>query len=157
METQRNSNISPHIGLKIRNVQPTDIKRLHDIEIRSFKTPFSYKMLEHLSKTKNVIYLVGEIEKKIVGYSIVSLHDAEAHLISIVIDGNYRRKGLGTQLLQKNIEKIKENNIKKLLLEVRVSNEPAREFYSKFRFKPVRTKVNYYSDNEDALEMELNL
>ena len=146
--------------LKIRSVLRSDIKRLYEIEKESFKAPFSFRRLEHLTKFKNIIYLVCESERKIVGYSITSLHDKEAHLISIVIQKDYRRRKFGTQLLEKNIEIVKgleKYQIEKFLLEVRISNEAAKNFYSKFKFKPLRTKVQYYSDGEDAIEMVLIL
>jgi len=130
---------------------------LYDIEVRAFKSPFSLNLLERLTKTKNIIYLVGEINQIIVGYSIISLRSKEAHLISIVIDNGYRRQGYATALLNKNIEIIKKNKIRKLKLEVRVNNQAAKEFYSKFNFKPIKTKAKYYSDGEDAIEMELSL
>lgn len=157
MEIKKDSREINKNFFKIRNVSESDIDTLYDIEVRAFKAPFSINLLKQLARTKNVLYLVGEINQEIVGYSIVSLRSEEAHVISIVIDNNYRRKGYASALLRKNLQQLKKHNISNLILEVRVSNRPAREFYLKFNFKPIKTKVSYYSDGEDAIEMELNL
>ena len=141
----------------IRAVSSADLHRIYEIEIKSFKSPFSYKMLEKLASVPNIIYLVGEFEHKIIGYIISSVHLKEAHLISIAIEDKYRRQGFGTALLQNIIKNLKEQKIKKLRLEVRVGNEPAKSFYSHFNFKIIKIKRKYYSDVEDALEMELRL
>ncbi|NVM01139.1 MAG: ribosomal protein S18-alanine N-acetyltransferase [Candidatus Helarchaeota archaeon] len=156
MDLRNNSNKNQIGDLKIRTVSLSDINRLYYIEIHTFKTPFSIETLSKLAQTPNIIYLVAEIKQFVIGHIITSLRATEAHIISIVIDKDYRRRGYGSILLKKTLEKIKEKKIKKLVLEVRVGNKVAITFYEKFNFKPIKTKVSYYSDGEDALEMWLN-
>ena len=157
MDLQKNSKQNQISDLKIRPVSLSDISRLHSIEIHSFKGPFSRKMLEKLAQTPNIVFLVGEIKQNIIGYVINSLRQSEAHLISIVSDEKYRRRGFSSVLIQNVIKKLQEKGIKKLKLEVRVGNEVAKAFYAKFNFKIIKNKPRYYSDGEDALEMELDL
>ncbi|MFX1449835.1 MAG: ribosomal protein S18-alanine N-acetyltransferase [Promethearchaeota archaeon] len=154
MNLRNNADENKIDDLKIRTVSPSDINRLYYIEIHSFKSPFSLETLEKLAQIPNIIYLVAEIKQFIVGYTITSLRSTEAHIISIVIDKDYRRRGIGSILLNKTIEKLHEKNMKKLILEVRVSNDAAIAFYEKYNFKSIKTKISYYSDGEDALEME---
>ena len=48
--------------------------------------------------------------------------------------------------------------MKKLSLEVRVSNKQAQKLYLKLGFKKLEIKKGYYAgDHEDALEMSLSL
>ncbi len=157
MDLQDDSNQNQIGDLKIRTVSLSDMNRLYYIEIHSFKSPFSMETLSKLAQIPNIIYLVAEIKQFIVGQIITSLRANEAHIISIVIDKDYRRRGFGSILLKKTIEKLHEKKITKLKLEARVGNKSAISFYEKFNFKPVKTKISYYSDGEDALEMVLNL
>ena len=47
---------------------------------------------------------------------------------------------------------MKEKNVARLLLEVRESNEPAKNLYIKNGFSPIAVRKNYYtSPREDAL------
>lgn len=156
MDLRKDSNQNQIGDLKIRTVSLSDINRLHYIEIHSFKSPFSLDTLAKLAQTPNIIFLVAHIKQIIIGHIIISLRKSEAHIISIVIDKDYRRKGYGSILLKKILEKLDGKKIKKLVLEVRVGNKSAIAFYEKFNFKPIKTKVGYYSDGEDALEMWLN-
>lgn len=157
MNSQQENKQNEASELKIRPVSQSDIRRLHNIEIHSFKSPYSYKLLEKLAHTPNIIYLVAEIDRTIIGYTIISLRSKQAHIISIAIDEKYRKQGFGSTLLQKNIEKLQKMNIEKLKLEVGVNNEPAKAFYAKFNFKPIKIRPKYYPDNEDGLVMELYL
>ena len=62
-----------------------------------------------------------------------------------------RRKGIGASLLQ---EAIAHCAGKPLLLEVRVSNVGAQEFYLALGFNFIGRAKGYYHDGEDALLME---
>lgn len=90
----------------------------------------------------NTIY--GQKEEKILGYVIFS---QDGHVISIAVPPQHRRKGIGTQLLQKVM---KTPHIKKVWAEVRRSNQGAQAFYSKMGFQITDRVPNYYG-NEDAL------
>ena len=78
----------------------------------------------------------------------------EAHITTIAIRPEYRRKKFGEALLKKIIDDCYSEKIKYITLEVRVSNEPAIKLYSKYGFSSFGTRKAYYQDNnEDALIM----
>ena len=75
-------------------------------------------------------------------------------IASIAIAKEFRRKGLGYQMMQFIEQMGKENECEFAFLEVRESNLPARELYKKCGFIELRVKRDYYQDNhEDAIEM----
>jgi ribosomal protein S18 acetylase RimI-like enzyme len=86
----------------------------------------------------------GQKEEQILGYVIFS---QDGHIISIAVLPQHRRKGIGTQLLQRVM---KTPRIKKVWAEVRRSNQGAQAFYSKMGFQITDRVPNYYG-NEDAL------
>jgi ribosomal-protein-alanine N-acetyltransferase len=97
-------------------------------------------------------------DSKILGFVIFSPINPEAHILSISVRKKMQSKGIGTLLLQSMLEQCKAMNYKKILLEVRVSNTLAINFYEKFGFSKDAIRDNYYKDNsEDALLMSLQI
>lgn len=118
----------------------------------------SKNILKEDIKNKNYNYLVAKNnEKKIVGYIGISYVLDEADIISIVVHKDYTKNGIATLLLQEIFKFAKENNIQKLMLEVRRSNIPAQKLYEKHGFKQIAIRNNYYDNTEDALIYEKEL
>lgn len=148
----------------VRQFLPSDIKRVMEIERASIKeiTPLS-----HLSRYYEIPpwgFIVAEIDGIVIGYIITSIKDInrrkEGHLLAIAIDPAYRRKGVGTKLLS-NMEKIlRDMEINKIGLEVKVNNIDARRFYKHLGFKESRILKGYYKMRgytEDAVLMVKNI
>jgi len=90
----------------------------------------------------------------IVGYAGQWLMVDEAHLITIAVRQEYRRKGLGEALLIAAIDQAIELGARVMTLEVRLTNHSAQAMYEKFSFRKVGVRPRYYTDNnEDAIIM----
>ncbi len=90
----------------------------------------------------------------IVGFAGLWLMVDEAHITTIAMHPNYRRKGLGEFMLLSLIDIAYAINAKWVTLEVRVSNYSAQNLYRKYGFREAGLRHRYYSDNqEDALIM----
>lgn len=78
----------------------------------------------------------------------------EAHITTIAIAPEYRKRYYGQALLKRVIDDCYKEKIKYITLEVRESNEPAINLYSKYGFTSFGKRKGYYQDNnEDALIM----
>ncbi len=89
---------------------------------------------------------------QLVGYSGFWLIGDEAHITTLAVHPDCRRKRIGEVLLINNILTARQAGAKWLTLEVRVSNEKAQNLYFKFGFKNLGIRRHYYQDNsEDAL------
>ena len=78
----------------------------------------------------------------------------EAHVTTLAVSKDFRRKKIAQTLLLKFIDDCYTNKIKYITLEVRVSNEPAIKLYEKLGFHSLGSRKGYYQDNnEDALIM----
>ncbi|MHA1230471.1 MAG: ribosomal protein S18-alanine N-acetyltransferase [Candidatus Helarchaeota archaeon] len=131
---------------------------MHEIEYLSFKEPYSEKLLKFFIESSFCLSYLVENKDDIIGFAIGLLKiDKRGHVVSIAVHPAYRNLGYGQILLNKLIESFKKYDIKRINLEVRVSNEHAINLYKKFNFKIVRIKKQYYTDGEDAYLMELNL
>lgn len=72
-------------------------------------------------------------------------------LLYIVVEPIYRRKNIGTKLLNYLIQT---KEFEKIMLEVRCDNNSAIKLYKKFNFKIINIRENYYN-NMDAYVMEM--
>lgn len=90
----------------------------------------------------------------IIGFAGLWLMVDEAHITTIAIHPDYRRRSLGEFLLVSLIDIAYSIGAKWVTLEVRVSNSTAQNLYRKYGFREAGVRRRYYSDNqEDALIM----
>ena len=94
------------------------------------------------------------LKRKIIGIYVIHTIIDEAQINYFSIKQKFRRKGYGSFLMKYLINQCEKLNIKKLLLEVSVSNEIAELFYRKFNFFTVGRRKNYYKDGTDAILKE---
>ncbi len=93
----------------------------------------------------------------IVGFAGLWLMVDEAHVTTIAMHPNFRRRGLGEYMLASLIDIAYEIGAKWVTLEVRVTNYNAQNLYRKYGFHEAGLRHRYYSDNqEDALIMWTN-
>ena len=99
-------------------------------------------------------YCVRDENNRLIAYAGCWQILEEAHITTIAVDTEFRRKKIGEALLHKIIEDCHANGVKYITLEVRVSNTPAIKLYEKYGFKSLGTRKGYYqNNNEDALIM----
>ena len=102
--------------------------------------------------------LVLEIVEKnlplLAGFAAFHTVFDETELRNIAIAPLHQRKGLGRALLAAGIGELKKFGTRRLFLEVRASNKPARAFYGSSGFRRLHIRRDYYHDpEEDALVM----
>ena len=90
----------------------------------------------------------------IMGFAGLWLMVDEAHITTIAMHPDYRRRGLGEFMLVNLIDIAYDIGARWVTLEVRVSNYTAQNLYRKYGFREAGLRHRYYSDNqEDALIM----
>ncbi|GEK90550.1 ribosomal protein S18-alanine N-acetyltransferase [Alkalibacterium kapii] len=144
--------------LKAKIADERDVDHILQIEKLCYNghTPWDrIAVLHEIRYNKNAFYIIlhNENEEPIafVGAWFVM---AEAHITNIATIPDYEKQGIGTYLLKEIIYIAEEEKMKKVTLEVRVSNHTAQSLYYTLGFKEGRLKKGYYAkDNEDALEM----
>jgi ribosomal-protein-alanine N-acetyltransferase len=93
----------------------------------------------------------------VVGYIGVWFMADEAHITSIAVREEFRRRGLGEVLLLGVLKMAVARRAQLSTLEVRISNHSAQALYLKHGFTQSGLRKRYYSDNyEDALIMTVN-
>lgn len=139
---------------EIKNMTKAHIDEIVEIEKSCFEIPWSKKSFEdELNKKYMAIYLVALENEKVVGYGGMWHVINEGHITNIAIHKDYRKMGIGTQIVAKLIEIAKEKEMIGITLEVRKSNESALNLYKKQGFLLEGIRKEYYENKEDALIM----
>lgn len=152
------SNQEEKLNYRIREMQLHDIPAVARIESLTFASAWSYWIFFQELITPERYYIVAEIEDKIIGYAGLSWVLDEGHITTLAVKEDFRRKKIGSKLLETLIKKAKEIGLSFVTLEVRESNTPAQELYKKFGFCVEGVRRKYYTKpQEDALIMTLYL
>ncbi|MGL4946452.1 MAG: GNAT family N-acetyltransferase [Cetobacterium sp.] len=126
------------------------LQELANLENEIFpESSYSLQSLKEMSLKDE--YKIIVFNKTIDGYLI--LHDSYDlyEIMKIGVRKELRGKKIGYKLIKFYLE----NFDKALFLEVRESNEIARQFYEKIGFINVGKRKNYYSNGETAILMSL--
>jgi ribosomal-protein-alanine N-acetyltransferase len=131
-----------------------DIDEICELEREAFTIPWQKFAFEEEMKNQLACYIVCESGKKVVAYGGMWLVLDEAHVTNIAVKKEFRKMGIGNELLSEMFAAAKERGAKYMYLEVRKSNEAAYELYKKNGFMINGVRKNYYPDNfEDAIVM----
>lgn len=100
-------------------------------------------------------FMVAETGGSIVGFVMGTVERAyEARILALAVEPDLRRQGIGTALTERFIENFRSFGVKRVTLEVRVTNEGAIRMYRSLGFKARDVIEAYYGDDEDAYVME---
>jgi ribosomal-protein-alanine N-acetyltransferase len=92
------------------------------------------------------------------GYIVARLGADELHINNVAVRENYRKHGLGRDLLERILTEGRGLGVASAFLELRAGNAAALALYEKCGFRVTARRKNYYSDPvEDALVMVMQL
>ena len=129
-----------------------DTAQVAQLEAMCFSAPWSEKAIIGELSNPLSVWIVAREDDEVVGYVGSQSVMGEADMMNLAVRPDWRRKGIGAQLVSCLIEKLKSNDVYSLTLEVRASNEPAKRLYKVMGFQQVGRRPNYYTaPKEDAL------
>lgn len=103
------------------------------------------------------ILLVADNNNSISGFVVATAVGDEWEIENIAVERHLRRRGVASALIQNLVERAHAEGAHQIWLEVRQSNTPAREFYTKLGFIQIGRRVSYYQHpEEDAVCYRLN-
>jgi ribosomal-protein-alanine N-acetyltransferase len=142
----------------IRKPQLIDIDAMMHIEEASFPEPWTRGMLLHeiasiLSRGWLSAYDNGMDEPSVAGYILFWIVAGEIHLTRIAVKDAWRGRGIGSGLMQAMFHSAKQEEARRVTLEVRSSNIAARKLYEKSGFTLAGVRPRYYENREDAMIM----
>ena len=129
----------------IRLMEERDLEQVAELERECFSTPWSYSAFKSELKNENSIYLIAEIESRIVAQGGLHIIGDEGEIMNVSVNPNYRKQHIAFELLNILIEQGKARGILAFTLEVRKGNHSARGLYEKLGFLEEGVRPNFYS------------
>ena len=140
--------------MKLEKMTSAHIDGVCKIEEACFAHPWSRQSVESELANENSVFIVAVEGEKVIGYIGMSGVIDEGYIFNVAVNADFRRKGVGTALINELVTYGKKNNLCFITLEVRESNQAAISLYSDFGFIKVGERKNYYSDPaENAILM----
>ena len=88
---------------------------------------------------------------RIAGFLVADARRITGHIITIDVLPDFRRTGVGSQLLEEAEKRLLAANCRGVSLETAVENTSAIAFYKRHGYRVLRTSPQYYSNGSDAL------
>jgi [ribosomal protein S18]-alanine N-acetyltransferase len=130
-----------------------DLDAVLAVDAESFLRPWTREMYEAELRNPAVtrIFLIRTGEE-VVGYCATWFLPGELHINNLAIRPAHRRQKLATVLLANVLHAAREAGCRRATLEVRRSNDAARDLYEGLGFRLAGIRQDYYTDPvEDAL------
>lgn len=147
------------VNYLIRPMTADDLDAVCHIEEVSFPIPWSRDAFEkEVTENRLAHYFVAVAGDAVIGYAGMWLIWDGADVTNVAVLPEYQGYGIGTALVQKMADTVKESGAETLMLEVRRSNERAQHVYKNLGFTVCGERKGYYEDNrEDAILMQLDV
>jgi ribosomal-protein-alanine N-acetyltransferase len=151
MGSDQKQEVRVHIRWMIRR----DMPEVLAIEASSFEFPWVEEDFIRCLRQRNCIGMVAEHDDRVVGFMIYELNKNRIQVLNFAVDCEFRRRGVGTQMVAKLIGKLSAQRRTRLALEVRETNLAAQLFFRTTGFRAVSVLRNFYEDTpEDAYLMQ---
>ncbi len=150
-------------SLRYRRMTLADVEQVYAIDVLSFALPWSERSYRYeVGENQNSRCWVAEAvdtlgRARVVAMIVTWIILDEAHVATIAVHPDFRRRGIGQRLLAHALLDALESGTIVAFLEVRRSNLAAQAMYRRFGFVVNGLRPRYYLDNnEDALLMMLS-
>jgi ribosomal-protein-alanine N-acetyltransferase len=143
-----------HIRWMIRR----DMPEVLAIEHASFEYPWCEEEFLRVLRQRNCIGMVAEYGERIVGFMIYELHRNKIHVLDFATHPEFRRSGVGRQMIVKLVGKLSAQRRNRIALYVRETNLAAQLFYRVNGFRAAEVVREHFLDTgEDAYLMFYHL
>ena len=140
-----------HIRWMIRR----DMPEVLTIEHASFEYPWCEEEFLRVLRQRNCIGMVAEYGERVVGFMIYELHKAKLQVLNFAVAPEFRRQGVGHQMVAKLVGKLSSHRRTRIALSVRETNLPAQLFFRIQGFRAMEVVREHYQDTgEDAYVMQ---
>ena len=136
-----------------------DLTEVMAVERQAYPVPWTHgNFVDSLAADYPAEVLRGP-RAELLGYWAAMPGVDELHLLNITVAPAWQGRGLAVAMLDRVVAECRRRGLTQLWLEVRVSNERAREVYARYGFAEVGRRRAYYpvkqGPREDALLMSL--
>lgn len=145
-------------GFVVRRVQEADLPIVSAMEKEIFTMPWSEQGFRDALAMPTTLFVVAEQGERIVGYCVAYFAADEAEIMNVAVSPDVRRQGIAHGMLEYVLSAARDAKTRHVVLEARVSNEPAIRLYERFGFRFLGVRKDYYeAPHEDGYVMGLRL
>ena len=136
----------------ITKMNESHVQQIANLEKLCFNDPWSVNSIASELNNNLAVWLVALENDEVVGYVGSQTVLDGSDMMNIAVSPDHRRKGIAEALIDELVHQLQERNSRCLILEVRASNTPAINLYTKLGFIEIGCRRNYYRNpREDAL------
>jgi len=128
-----------------------DMLEISEIENRNYDFPWDEKDFISVSRKRNNIGVVFEKDFNIEGYMFYGLQRNKFEIFNLTVDFDYRRKGIGTKLIDYVKSKLNMRGRHEINFKLRETNLDGQLFLQKQGFRSITAIRNYYDDSQEDL------
>jgi ribosomal protein S18 acetylase RimI-like enzyme len=132
-----------------------EILELFKLDALCFPAPLNYPLdvMRHFVRQRGA-YLVRKWDgKKLIAFVLCNSESGE--IITLDVHSEYRRKGLGKELLLQAIEALRQKGVRTIFSQVATTNTPSLMLHLRTGFKIRRVIPCYYPDGTSAYVLVL--
>jgi [ribosomal protein S18]-alanine N-acetyltransferase len=148
------------VAFVIRDFKPEDFETLWQMDQNCFPAGVSYSKQELksyiLRRGSFTLVVTDDDQGQAAGFIVVH-EGSTGHVITIDVDAEERRSGVGSLLLRAAEDRLRAAGSSAVGLETAVDNSAALSFYKRHGYNVTRTLPRYYSNGVDALVMKKDL
>ena len=135
----------------MRRLDEKDIAAILAIENESFSSPYNEQQYVFELEDNPCSYLFGYEEKgELKGFIDFWITFESCQLTKIAVAKQARGKHISLELMDFMIDFAMEKGCETIFLEVRESNEVAKNLYESYDFIEINRRQNYYPDNHET-------
>jgi ribosomal-protein-alanine N-acetyltransferase len=113
-------------------------------------TQWNEERFLHALRQRNCIGMVAEAGEKVVGFMIYELHKNKLELLRAVVDSEFRRKGVGRQMIDKLISKLSSHRRTRVCIDVNERLLDAQRFFKAVGMRAVSV-LRRADENDDDM------
>jgi ribosomal-protein-alanine N-acetyltransferase len=146
---------APASAMQLAAMRDLDVPEVLALEREAFSVGWPPTAFAHeLQQNRLARYIVVRELGALVGFAGLWLMVEEAHIVTVAVAPDERRRGFGRLLVHGLLRVAQREGMLAGTLEVRESNAEARALYREYGFHEVGRRKRYYVDNgEDAVIM----
>ena len=154
-----NARAAPGNAVSLRPMREDDLDTVMAIERRAYPFPWTRGILRDCLRAGYPAWVLEEGGEAI-GYAVLSIAAAEAHILNLCTAPEVQGRGHGRHLLRALLELARGRGVQRVFLEVRPSNVHAITLYDSEGFNEIGRRPRYYpavGGREDAIVMAIEL
>lgn len=145
------------VKVQMRWFIKADMREVLEMERACFRCPWTRDDFLAVAKPSNVMFLVAEAHKQLVGYVIYELQEDSLRVLNLAVDPEWQREGVGWRMLERLKGRLAIGNRKFILADVCEYNLDAQLFFSYCGFRAIGVVADCFDDGSAAYRFRYSL